>query len=145
MIKDVVIWMRSVHNSDEGEDDVMEFSTDGEYFIDGDTYCFTYLETEITGLPGTRTSVFVRPDEVVVDRDGMMTSRMILREREKNRFLYTTPYGSATLNLSTRSITKRFDEHGGELTLDYVVDMEHTCVTRNKFYVRLREQQPAAQ
>ena len=105
MIKDVVIWMRSVHNSDEGEDDVMEFSTDGEYFIDGDTYCFTYLETEITGLPGTRTSVFVRPDEVVVDRDGMMTSRMILREREKNRFLYTTPYGSATFNLSTRSIT----------------------------------------
>lgn len=145
MMKDIIIWMRSVHNIDDGEDDVMEFTTDGEYFVDGDTYCFSYLESELAGIEGTRTSVFVRPNEVVVDRDGVMTSRMILREREKNRFLYKTPYGSATLNVSTRSIEKRFDEHGGELTVDYVLDMEHTMVTRNKFYVRVRERQAAAQ
>ncbi len=143
MIKDVVIRMRSIHNSDEGEDDVMEFTTDGEYFVDGDTYCFSYLETEVTGMEGTRTSVFVRPNEVVIDRDGAVTSRMILREREKNRFLYTTPFGNATLNVSTRSIDKCFDEHGGRLTVDYVLDMEHTVVSRNRFCVQVKERHSA--
>lgn len=139
-MKDVVIHMKSMHNCGDEEQDVIDFSTDGHYFQDGDTSCFSYMETEVTGLEGTRTSVFIRPDEVVVDRDGMITSRMVFREREKNRFQYSTPYGMATLGVNTRRIRHAFDERGGELEVDYVLDMEHAVVSRNKILVKIEEQ-----
>lgn len=140
MMKDVVISMHSVQNSDTDDRDLLDFSTDGNYFLDGDTACFSYLESEVTGLEGTRTSVFVRPNEVIIDRDGLVQGRMVFRERENNRFIYDTPYGSATLGIKTRSIRHSFDANGGELELDYVLNMEHAVISHNKFYVKVEEQ-----
>ena len=80
MMKDVVISMESIQGYDMEQSDTVSFTTDGHYFQDGDSSCFTYFETEVTGLEGTRTSVIVRPGEVVVDRDGSITSRMVFRE-----------------------------------------------------------------
>ena len=103
--------------------------------------CLSYLETEVTGLEGTRTSLIVTPEQVVVDRDGMITSRMVFKERERSSFLYNTPYGTATMNMNTRRISRRLDEHGGDVEIDYVVDMEHTVVTRNRFTLKITEQE----
>lgn len=83
MMRDVVISMHSIEGCDTDDQGIVDFSTDGHYFKDGDTSCFSYLETDVTGLEGTRTSVIVRPDEVVVDRDGMITGRMVFREGEE--------------------------------------------------------------
>ena len=136
-MKDVVINISSEHVGD--EKDVMEFTTDGEYSFDGENSCFSYLES-VTGLEGTRTSVAVTPEEIVVDRDGYITSRMVFREGAKSRFLYDTPYGAATMGIDTRKIKKSFNEHGGSLEIDYVVDMEHTVVSRNIFKLNITEQ-----
>ena len=139
-MKDVVIDIRSEQAGDEDGKDFLEFSTDGEYMFDGENGCFSYLESSLTGLEGTRTSVAVTPDEIVVDRDGYITSRMVFKEGTKSSFLYDTPYGAATLGIDTRSIKKSFNEHGGSLEIDYVVDMEHTVVSRNKFKINITEQ-----
>ncbi len=122
------------------DEDYLDFSTDGLYTYDGEVGCLSYLETEVTGMEGTRTSVIVMPDQVVVDRDGLITSRMIFKEKEKSSFLYNTPYGTATMNINTRRISHSLDEHGGEVEIDYVVDMEHAVITRNKFQLKITEQ-----
>ncbi len=143
MLEDVVIHMHSVQNSDQDECDTLDFCTDGQYMVDGDTVCFSYMETEVTGMDGTRTSVFVRPNEVVVDRDGTVTSRMVFRERERNKFIYNTPNGSPILTINTRSIRHRFNDDGGELEVDYVLDVEHFVVSRNKIFIRVEKQKKA--
>ncbi len=140
MMKDVVIYIRSLHGYGSDEEDAIDFTTDGLYTFDGDTACLTYLESDVTGLEGTRTSVMVMPDRVVVDRDGAVTSRMIFREGEKNAFLYETPVGSATLHMDTRGVSSRFNEHGGHMEIDYVLDMEHAFVSRNSFRLTVKEQ-----
>lgn len=140
MIKDVVISMRSIQGCDQDDQQILDFTTDGHYFQDGEASCFSYMETEVTGLEGTRTSVVVMPDHVVVDRDGSITSRMIFREGEKNSFPYDTPFGTAMLGVKTRRIRQDFNENGGELEVDYVVDMEHALVARNKIQLNIREQ-----
>ena len=140
MMKDVVISIRTVHAVDMEDEDYLDFTTDGLYTYDGEVGCLSYLETEVTGMEGTRTSVIVMPDQVVVDRDGLITSRMIFKEREKSSFLYNTPYGTATMNISTRRISHSLDEHGGNVEIDYVVDMEHAVVTRNQFRLNITEQ-----
>ena len=144
MMKDVVIYIRSLHGCGEEDEDSIDFTTDGLYTWDGDTACMTYLESEVTGMEGTRTSVMVMPDKVVVDRDGAITSRMVFREGETNAFLYDTPVGSATMHIDTRRILFRFDEQGGELEIDYVLDLEHAFVTRNVFRVEVKLQKQIA-
>ena len=139
-MKDVIISMHSVHGYDQIDSQTVDFTTDGYYFREGDASCFSYLETDVTGMEGTRTSVIVKPDYVVVDRNGYITSRMIFKEGEKNTFPYDTPFGTANLGIKTRHIKQRFDEGGGELEVDYVVDMEHALVARNKIQLTIREQ-----
>ena len=139
MMKNVVITIHSLHNCGMEDEDTIDFTTDGLYYSDGETHCLSYLETEVTGLEGTRTSVMVLPDKVVVDRDGNITSRMEFREGQKTSFLYDTPVGTATLSMNTRKIRHNFDRRGGELELDYVLDMEHMVVSSNQFHLNVTE------
>ena len=135
MLKDVLISIRSVQDYGGSGEDSMEFVTDGYYFYDDGVGCLSYQESEVTGMEGTRTSVMVGPDQVVVDRDGTVNSRIVFREGLKNSFLYRTPWGNATFGLDTRKIRQDFGETGGKMEIDYVLDMEHAVVTRNLFQI----------
>ena len=139
MMKDVWISIQSIQDVDDSEENSLEFTTDGYYYFDGENGCLSYMESEVTGLEGTRTSVIVMPDQVVVDRDGTITSRMVFKEGLKNSFLYNTPFGQATMGVDTRSIRREMGENGGSVEIDYVVDMEHAVVTRNKFCLTVKE------
>ena len=139
MMKDVVISINSSFSFDEGEEQVMEFTTDGHYFYEDDVGCLSYEESEVTGLEGTRTSLFVMPDQVVVDREGTVTSRMVFKEGLKSAFQYATPFGSANMGINTRRITQSMGSSGGSVEIDYVVDMEHVVATRNKFQITVTE------
>ncbi|MBR0041181.1 MAG: DUF1934 domain-containing protein [Oscillospiraceae bacterium] len=138
-MKDVVISINSIHRYEEGEDeDRIEFTTDGLYHYENGTGYLSYLESEVTGLPGTETVVEIRPDEVVVDRRGSITSRMVFRRGEKNSFQYETPFGMATMGMATKKISHDFNARGGSMTIDYVLDVAHAVVERNRFCIDVR-------
>ena len=44
------------------------------------------------------------------------------------------------LGIDTRKIKHSFNEQGGSLEIDYVVNMEHTIVSRNIFKINITEQ-----
>lgn len=138
-MQDVWISFHSVNGCDDEEPDSLDFCTDGQYRFHGGEGCLSYWESEVTGLEGTRTSVTIRPDEVVVDRDGTVKSRMIFKEGSKSSFLYSTPFGQATMGVDTRRIRRNVDERGGQVEIDYVVDMEHAVVARNRFQITIRQ------
>ena len=140
MLKDVVITIRSLIDYGLDEEDTIDFSTDGVYKLEDGVAQIAYLETEVTGLQGTRTSVKVLPERIIIDRKGSLTSRMEFTPGGKSSFLYDTPAGQATMRLNTRSVRHRFDHTGGELEIDYVLDMEHILMSRNKFLLTVREQ-----
>ena len=142
MMKDVIISINSLFSFEEGEEQQMEFTTDGYYFYEDEVGCLSYEETEVTGLEGTRTSLFVMPDQVVVDREGTVTSRMVFKEGLKSAFQYATPFGSATMGINTRRITQNMGLNGGKVEIDYVVDMEHMVASRNKFEITVTEIPP---
>ena len=138
-LKDVWISFHSVTGCDDEEPDSLDFYTDGHYLFQDPVACLSYQESEVTGLEGTRTSVTILPDQVVVDRDGTVQSRMVFKEGSKSSFLYSTPFGQATMGVDTRSIRRNVNEHGGKVEIDYVVDMEHAVVARNKFSITIRQ------
>ncbi len=135
-----VIKITGVQGFMQPDADTIEFVTDGIYCRTEDGYQIFYRESELTGLEGTSTTVDITPDAVSVERRGMLNARMVFREGERDRFLYDTRFGAATMGVETRRIEARFDDLGGELSIDYVVNMEHTVASRNtlKMSVRLR-------
>ena len=138
-MKDVIIDINSRFNLEEEEEDQLQFTTDGFYLLEGDTACISYFESEVTGMEGTRTSLFVMPDQVVVDREGTVTNRLVFREGLQTSFLYQTPYGETTLGMRTRRIDKDMGEGGGNVDIEYVVDLGHSMVSRNRFQISVRE------
>ena len=139
MKEDALITIHSLNGTEEDEDSI-DFVTDGKYSYEGGVASLSYLESDVTGMEGTRTSVTVSPDEVVVDREGTITSRMVFRKGQRHAFQYDTPMGMATLHMATRGIRHAFNEGGGEMEIDYVLDVEHTVVSRNLFRLQVRRQ-----
>lgn len=138
-MKEVFIDINSIHAYDTEEEDKLQFSTDGTYEYADGRGKIVYFESEVTGMPGTRTVVSFSDDEIIVARDGAINSTMVFREGERNSFLYDTPYGQATMSINTREIRHSFGERGGHMALEYVIDVEHTVVARNRFMVDVKD------
>lgn len=143
-LKDVIISITGVQNFPQGSDDTVELVTEGKYCYRDGKGELSYMESELTGMQGTRTSFTFTPTEVVLSREGTLTSKMVFREGTKNTFLYDTPFGYATMGLDTHKIHSTMGPRGGDMEIDYVVDFDHAVVGRNKFRINVREQGGAA-
>ena len=45
------------------------------------------------------------------------------------------------LGMDTRKIFAHFDETGGNMIIDYVMDMDHALSGRNQFQINVRERE----
>lgn len=138
-MKDVIISITGIQDDPTGERDSVELVTAGQYGFENGESRFTYEESELTGLDGTRTTFTINPMGVVLRREGNLNTEMVFQQGKKNFFLYETPYGSATMGVNTRRIHTRLGEHGGDLELDYNIDFNHTPMGRNQFKINVRE------
>ena len=137
-MKDVVISVTGIQQGT-GAPDVLELVTAGQYGMSPDEIRLTWQESELTGLEGTKTSLTVSPRSVVMAREGKVNTSMEFEEGKKHYFLYETPYGSTTMGVDTRRILNRLGQHGGEMEIDYTIDVDQTVVGRNRFFIRVNE------
>lgn len=131
----------SVTGSQQGENgpDTMELITAGQYGYSSEEIVMSWQESEISGMEGTKTTLSVKNGRVVLTREGMLNSQMEFEEGKKNYFLYETPFGSATMGVCTRSIRSDLGTRGGNIFIDYTLDMDQTFLGRNKFLIRVNE------
>ena len=139
-MKNVIISITGTQNFIQDPSDTVELVTDGKYTYADGRGELTYMESELTGMEGTKTSFIFTPNEVILSREGTLTSRMVFREGKKNTFLYDTPFGSATMGLDTHRITSSLGPKGGDMQIDYIVDFDHAMVGRNSFHINVKEQ-----
>ncbi len=142
--KDVWISISNRQHAGQEGDNTTVFDTAGSYFFDDGVGILTYQESELTGLEGTRTSVMVTPKQVVVDRNGLITSRMVFQEGLRDSFPYETPFGQIMLGINTSRIRHSFDENGGDVEIDYVTDLSHAIRIQNKFCITVKEMEKTA-
>ena len=140
IMKDVIISIKGTQNDPNGVDNVIELETDGVFAFENGEGTLSYMESELTGLEGTKTSFTISPMGVVMTREGSLNSRMVFEKGKKHNFLYETPFGSATMGVNTTHVAVSFDEHGGDMEIDYVVDFQHSVVGHNMFKIKVSEQ-----
>lgn len=139
MDKEVIITINSSQTVNGSESQGAELITQGTYSIDDGQIRFSYMESELTGMEGTKTDFLVSHEEIVMTREGTVTARMVFQRGKKHLFLYNTPYGALTMGLDTHRILSSLGEHGGGLEIEYDLDLERAHISRNKFKINVRE------
>ena len=119
--------------------DALELVTDGYYKNTPAFTTFSYEESELTGLEGTRTTFQVEPNRVVLTRVGTVNTQMVFQEGKKHYFAYNTPYGAMMMGVDTHSVRSRLHEGGGELEIKYAIDMDSNLVSKNTFHINIRK------
>ena len=139
MEKQIILFVRGEQTYDSVSPEVTELATEGLMTIEGEEVTLTYQESEITGMEGTTTRFIVRGDTVVLERTGMIVSRMEFKQGERSSSFYETPWGTMAVDIATTKLAHRLTERGGVMEIAFTIAVNHQVTGANRFKVRVRE------
>ena len=138
METNAVITLVGKQNID-GENDQYELTTMGRYIKKGDKYYISYEGSELTGYENTTTTLKIQDGYVSMIRFGKSSTQMIFEKEKKYVGYYETPFGGLSVGVTTNSMTINMDENGGEVDLDYMVELNNSLPTHNGLYLKIRK------
>ena len=139
MEKRVLITVNSVIDDASGENDKMSFITEGVLSKEDNDFIVSYEESEITGLDGTTTIFRVNRDSVTLTRHGNVDSMMLFEVGKTHLSDYDTKYGSVMLGITAKNVDVNFNDKGGDIKVDYVLEYNRAYGGRNSLYVNVSE------
>lgn len=137
------------HGADESEDspkitrDTIRYVTDGLWGMEDGEWVLRYRESEELGMENCVTEIHLPTDsreEVTMVRTGAPATVMIFSMKEpRQHTLYHTGVAEMPLDLCVRSraVDVRADPAGGEVSLDYVIEMRGICTQRTVLQMRI--------
>lgn len=144
MEKDVIISIKGTQKYEHAAPDVVELVTHGRLEQREGNYTLTYQESELTGLEGTRTTIQVEGEQVTLLREGGVNSQMVFQEGRRHMSMYHTPYGAIEIGINTRHLMTDLHDRGGDIEIDYAIEVDHALAGRNIFQIKIKEAQGAA-
>ena len=125
----------------DGSDDSFELTTAGKYIKRDGKYYVSYEGSEITGYDNTTTTLKIKDDYVSMIRFGMGggASQMVFETNKQYTGIYRTPHGSLSVDVFTNEMRVDVDEDGGELEIDYFVQLNNCEPVRNNLRVSIRK------
>ena len=140
MENNVIISIQGKQSFEAQDDDTIELVTEGCLEPDGDDgYTLSYQESELTGLEGTLTTFQIEPERVTLLRVGEYNSQMVFQEGRRHMAMYNTPYGAMTVGVNTRHLLAELDDQGGDIEIDYAIEIDHAIAGRNIFQIKVKE------
>ena len=137
--KQIILFVRGEQTYDSVAPEVTELATEGLMTLDGEEIRLSYEETELTGMQGTTTRFAICGDRVVLERTGMIQSRMEFKQGERSSSLYETPWGTMVVDIATTKLAHRLTERGGVMEIVFTIAVNHQVTGENRFKVRVKE------
>lgn len=142
MRENVVISIKAHQLYQEQEPDCVELVSAGTLERTENGYTLSYEESELTGLEGTTTVLQVEEGQVTLLRRGEVNSVMVFEEGRQHVSMYDTPAGALTIGVNTRRLRTAFNDQGGDIEIQYTIDVEHAATGLNLFQIHVAR--PAA-
>ena len=139
MEKEVVISIKGMQKYEGTPPDAMELVTKGRLAREGGSYTLSYQESELTGLGGTLNTIQVDGEQVTLMRMGEFNSQLVFQEGRRHLSMYNTPYGAMTIGVNTRHLLAELTDQGGDIEVDYSVEVDHAIAGRNVFRINVKE------
>ena len=139
MEKDVIISIKGMQKYEDSGPDTIELVTEGRLIRDDLGYTLTYQESELTGLEGTLTTIQVEGEQVTLMRVGEVNAQMVFQEGRRHLSMYNTPYGAMAVGVNTRHLLANLNDQGGDIEIDYAIEIDHMIAGRNLFQIKVKE------
>ena len=139
MEKDVVNSIKGMQKYEDAAPDTIELVTEGRLIRDETGYTLTYQGSELTGLEGTLTTIQVEGEQVTLMRAGEFNAQMVFQEGRRHLSMYNTPYGAMAIGVNTRHLMADLNDHGGDIEIDYAIEVDHAIAGRNVFQIKVKE------
>ena len=141
MENNVIISICGIQAYQDTEDDQIELVTEGSLTREGEGWNLSYEESPLTGLDGTTTTFQIEGGRVTLLRTGAVCSQMVFEEKRRHLSMYNTPYGAMAVGVNTRHVKSSIGESGGDIEIDYAIEIDHAIAGRNSFQINVRESQ----
>ena len=140
-MKNVLVRIKSRQvNRDTGEDE-MEFVTEAKLYRRRDTYYLVYDESEFSGMPGCKTRLRLRGQELQMKRLGEgagVGNEILFSKGQRFTGLYDTPFGPIELEVLTNDLDNNIDDDGkGYIDVDYDISLKGLAEGRNTLNITL--------
>ena len=136
MEKSAIISVRSF--SDLNKDEVIEVVTPGKFHLGESEFKAVYVESEISGMDGTTTTLVIKDEALILEREGSTTTRMEFKKGEEVVSLYNTPYGMMNINIYTKELDIDMDDDGGVVYTKYILGLEGQSGITIELKVKIR-------
>ena len=133
MKKDVLLSIASTQRFEGCEEEHIDLMTQARLYERHGKFYISYDESELTGLDGTRTTVKLDGDTVSMIRTGTYPSELLFARGQRHVGLYQTEYGAITIATHTTQLDNSIGEYGGELSIDYTIEVDNSLVGRHRF------------
>ena len=137
----VLLSIRGEQYFDDVDPNATELMTEGTLEQTEDGFLLSYQETELTGMEGTLTTFQVEPDCITLLRMGEFNSQMVFQPGRRHFSMYDTPYGALSISVNTRKMRAALDDHGGQIEIDYAIEIDHAVAGENAFHIDVREKE----
>lgn len=140
MDKSVIISIRGMQSFEGADDETVELVTEGKLLSSGgDQFMLSYEESQLTGMEGTLTTFQIVPGCITLLREGEVNSQMVFQPGRRHVSMYETPYGAVSVGVNTKKMTSTIGEGGGEIEIDYAIEIDHAVAGENLFHIDVRE------
>ena len=127
--------------SSEAGSDEMEFVTEAKLYKRNGALYLLYEESEFSGMPGCRTRLRLRDDEVQMKRFGEgagIGNELRFKKGSRYTGLYETPFGPIEMEVLTNDVASTISEEGtGQVDIDYEVSLKGLLEGRNRMNITL--------
>ncbi|MBE6634216.1 MAG: DUF1934 domain-containing protein [Ruminococcaceae bacterium] len=117
-----------------------EIMTEGYLIKTSNRIDLIYKEGELTGMEGSTTKIGFHPDYptlVSMLRSGVVNTALVFEPQRRHHCVYNTPFSSFEVCVHTLEVRNDLP-NGGELYLDYLIEIHGAKTERCKMTVTVR-------
>lgn len=128
-------------STDAANGDEIEFVTEGKIFEKNQATYLVYEESEVSGMPGCKTSLKLKGDTIKMKRFGDNVGLDTVIEFQKGcRYegFYDTPFGAIEMEVLTNDLVNNLTPDGkGSIDIDYHVSLKGLSEGRSKLNIQI--------
>ncbi|MCT4593730.1 MAG: DUF1934 domain-containing protein [Anaeromicrobium sp.] len=137
-MKNVMVRIEASQRGVDGEENTMEFITEGKQYMRNGAMYLVYKESEISGMEGSTTTLKLEEDQVKMKRFGSTSSDMIFKLKERYTTKYNTPYGNFKMEIYTKKIEQEIGEdQKAKIYVEYMMSIQGLVESTNKLNISI--------
>ncbi len=137
-MKNVMLKIEGMQQSVDGEENVIELTTEGKLYEKEHATYLVYDETEVSGMDGSTTTVKLARDKVSMKRFGTSNSEMVFEKGKRYVANYMTPYGNFDMEVLTMNMEYNInDANKGNVFIEYHMSLQGLVESKNTLNIKI--------